>query len=732
MSASALDKLAATQALAQGYYDHRGEFRTFSAEAKAAILQAMGIDTHDQSVVEAAIVRERVTGWRQPLPPVWVQLQGQPMRCELRIPASAATGSIGWQVICENGAVFGAEQQLAPLEVFERGSVDGEDYLKLCLPLSEALPLGYHRLTVSLHAGVTATAVLIVAPPHCYEPPEAAQGHRYWGLAIQLYTLRSADNWGVGDFGDLLDLIRNAAPHRCALLGLNPLHALRPADPRHISPYSPSSRQFLNILYIAVPRVPEFDECEPAQRYVHSEGVQARLRTLRAADHVDYVGVAELKLSVLKLLHGHFRKRHLAADDARAAAFREFVAQRGEALTLHALYDALDRRFSRREQSNWGWPSWPEAYRDPRAAAPQAFLRECAEEVEFFQYAQWLAEQQLVEAQIFAREQGMPLGLYGDVAVGVNPNGAESWSNQALYLHAVSIGAPPDPLALKGQDWGIPPQNPPELVRQAYAPFIAMLRANMRAAGALRLDHVMALCRLWWVPSGFQATDGVYMRYPLDDLLAIVALESLRHHCVVIGEDLGTVPDEMRAAMERYGLYHYKVLLFEKDKHGCFNPPPQYVRRALAAVTTHDLPPLKSWWQAQDIELRVRLHLYPDLRTLAAVRDERDRDRRALMHALADTGLWYRQPHEPLPEYSHALMRAVHLYLGLSNSALLVVQLEELLAMSDPVNVPGTNEEYPNWRRKLSDTAQTMFGRAETQEVLRALERARRGENPNR
>lgn len=731
MSKSALDTLGELQGLGESYYDHRGELRYFSAAAKTALLAAMSYDVHDERAIETAMRAEHRARWQTLLPAVCVVVQGQGVYCELHVPLAALADEVNWRVLCEDGSELSGVTQLGHLEVLDRSRIEDSEFLKLRLPLSEHIPLGYHQLMVALNTAAAESVTLIVTPPRCYEPEIMMQGQRLWGLAIQLYTLRSRHNWGMGDFADLRELIDLAAAQGCALVGLNPLHALRPADPAHISPYSPSSRQFLNVLYIAVPLTPEFAECAPAQRYVQSAAVQARVHALRATPNVDYPGVAELKFTVLKLLHAHFRKRHLAQDTPRAQAFRNYLEMRGETLCLQALYDALDRRFCRQAGSQWGWQSWPEAYRDPYATAPQRFLQEHAEEVEFFQYLQWLAEEQLGEVQTLACAQGMKIGIYGDVAVGVNPNGAESWANQKLYLNAVGIGAPPDPLALKGQDWGIPPQNPNALRAQAYWPFVAMLRGNMRQAGALRIDHVMALCRLWWVPRGFSATEGVYVRYPLADLMGIVALESVRNRCLVIGEDLGTVPDEMREAMERYGLYHYKVLLFEKERDGQFKMPDRYVRHALATVTTHDLPPLKSWWEAQDIALRVSLNLYPDEQARERVSAEREHDRRTLLAALVRNGLWHWEGHEALPAYSQALMRAVHLYLGLSNAALTMVQLEELLGMSDPVNVPGTDGEYPNWQRKLSDPSEVLFKRVEVHEVLNALSRARRGENPN-
>jgi 4-alpha-glucanotransferase len=325
----------------------------------------------------------------------------------------------------------------------------------------------------------------------------------------------------------------------------------------------------------------------------------------------------------------------------------------------------------------------------------------------------------------------MSLGLYGDVAVGVDPNGSEVWSNRHLYVDNVAVGAPPDPLALKGQNWGIPPQNPVELAAQAYQPFIRMLRANMQSAGALRIDHVMTLCRLWWVPRNFEATDGVYVHYPLDDLMKLVALESVRNRCLVIGEDLGTVPDAMRDAMERFALYHYKVLFFEKARDGQFIAPQDYPSRALAVVTTHDLPPFKSWWQSDDIVLREQLHQYPDQATRQQVQREREQDQRLLMQALVCAGLWHWQQHESVPAYSLALARAAYLYAGLSKAALLVVQPEDLLCMIEPVNVPGTSSEHANWQRKLTADLCDTLHQPEVQEIMQAMNKARRSENPN-
>jgi 4-alpha-glucanotransferase len=337
----------------------------------------------------------------------------------------------------------------------------------------------------------------------------------------------------------------------------------------------------------------------------------------------------------------------------------------------------------------------------------------------------------LREAQSIARELGMAIGLYGDVAVGANSAGSETWSNRRLYRQGASVGAPPDALALKGQDWGIPPQDPNELRTQQYQPFIGLIRNNMRYVAALRLDHVMSLYRLWWVPRGLLSKDGTYVHYPLEDLIAIMALESERNACLVIGEDLGTVPEAMTRAMEHYRAYHYKVLLFEQEPSGRFKPPSAYVPTALAVVTTHDLPTLRGWWEEGDLALRDKLDLYPGAEFKAQAHATRASERRELLLALVAEDLWRWSPDQPLPQYSPALARAVHAFLGLSRANVAMIQIEDLIGMSEPVNVPGTDTEHANWQRKVTHDTAEIFARTDARDILAAMNSARRGVNPN-
>jgi 4-alpha-glucanotransferase len=356
--------------------------------------------------------------------------------------------------------------------------------------------------------------------------------------------------------------------------------------------------------------------------------------------------------------------------------------------------------------------------------AANRFAAEHPNEVEFFSYLQWLAHEQLTAAQALTRELEMPIGLYGDYAVGANPSGSETWSDQASYRMGAEIGAPPDPLALKGQGWGIPPQDPCVMEGQRLQSFVHLIRDNMRCYGALRLDHVMSLFRLWWIAAAHPPTEGAYVHYPLNQMLGVLALESAHSACLVVGEDLGVVPDEMRQAMPEYGLYHYKVLLFEKQD-GKFRKPDQFVKRALATVTTHDMPTLRSYWEGRDIELRRRLNLYPSTEVYAEVLLERDRDRLLLLAALQDQGLKPVHPAAPSEPFTADLAQALHLYLARSSTVLVALQIEDLLGMIDPVNVPGTDREYPNWQRKVTADVEDMAMRADFDSYLAAINQAR-------
>jgi 4-alpha-glucanotransferase len=706
-----IERLARLRGIGDAYHDYRGDLRYFSLDTKADLLRAMGCAVDDPRALAWEISRLEAKRFRT-LVPAMAAANGPRIGVDLNISARDFGATFVWTVNLESGETRSGTRSSADCPEVWRGEVDGSWITRRRFDLPLELAPGRHELEVRIGAGSACRCALIVSPPKCYEPPAVQKGRRLWGVAVQLYTVRSRENWGIGDFRDLKELARWLAPRGAGFIGLNPLHALAPADPKRASPYSASSRHFLNVLYIAVPEVAELEQCASARERMLDPGFAARLAALREAPLVDYAGVAALKLEILDLLYREFCSRHLEAGTERATAFRSFVAAGGQLLQMHARFDALDRHFRTTLGTASGWLSWPPEFHDPNSPATLDFAAGHARDVEFFLYLQWLAHEQLAAAQGVARELGMPIGLYGDYAVGTNPAGSETWVDPNGYRLAAEIGAPPDPLALKGQGWGLPPPDPVSMESEHLEGFVRLLHNNMRYYGALRLDHVMSLFRLWWVASGHSPVDGAYVHYPLELLMTALALESARSACVIVGEDLGVVPDEMRRAMPQFGLYHYKVLLFEKDGDR-FKRPDEFLPQALATVTTHDMPTLRSFWEGRDIELRRELKLYPTQELENGVREVREHDRVALLAALADQGLKPAAPASPSEPFSLDLAHALHVYLARSSAILAAIQIEDLLGMTDPVNVPGTDHEYPNWQRKLSAGIEEMSARAD-------------------
>jgi len=683
-----LAQLAARCGILSGYHDVWGHWHALSESTARALLAAMGCDPDDPAAYAARPA---------PLlaPATVVRGDARPLRIPLGPLAPDGPPRLDWQLAAEDGTRHG-------------GTLAAHEARELALDVPPGY--GYHSLVIDGGGRELARTRLIVAPPRCYRPPALEGERRIWGTAVQLYGLRSARNFGIGDFTDLQAVVEAWGAAGAAIFGVSPLHALFPHDPARASPYSPSSRLFCNVLYLDVEAIADFAECAAARERFASAAFQQRLAALRATELVDYPGVAAAKFELLALLYDAFRTRHIARGGERAEAFRAFQARGGQTLRRHALFEALQAHFAAEDPAVWGWPVWPAAYRDPDGAAVRAFAVEHLVRVEYYEYLQWQAELQLAALAARATELGCGIGLYQDLAVSIDRAGAEAWADQADYAAGASVGAPPDDFNPRGQDWGLPPLNPLALDASGYETFIATLRANMRHAGALRIDHVMGLMRLFWVPAGAAPTEGAYVRYPLDALLAILALESVRNRCLVIGEDLGTVPDEVRHALAAAGVLSYRLLWFERDAHGAFKAPADFEREALVAPTTHDLPTLAGWWEGRDLALRGALGHYPDeaLRETQVV--ERVQDRARLLLALQHAGLLPGGAEvDPLatPALTAPLARAIFAWLAATPARVLVAPLDDVVGMVEQANLPGTLDEHPNWRRKLPvDVAQ--------------------------
>ncbi|MEH0689896.1 4-alpha-glucanotransferase [Vibrio cholerae] len=717
---NALKQVAEMARIADSYVSAWGDEAKVEEATILHLLNSLGYDTtNDETLLKSAERKHK----KDVLDPVTVVRDGDPFEVALNLGASARESEFSWRLDTEQGEVL--EGYLQSQIVRDERSEGGP----LVFALPNDLAWGYHKLTiVRKRRKAPYEATLIVTPRACYKQESILSGKKMWGPSVQLYTLRTQHNWGMGDFGDLKQLVADIASRGGDFVGLNPIHSLFPANPEGASPYSPSSRRWLNILYIDVSSVPEFALSVEAQQQVGSAQFQQRLQKARESHWVNYSEVAELKLSVLPLLFAEFKKRHLDKNTERAQQFLSFVEEGGDSLLHQAAFDALHSELHAKDSNVWGWPVFPEQYRHFDNSAVQTFIKQNQDKVHLYMYLQWVADTQINEAQALAEEKGMSVGLYRDLAVGVADSGAETWADNGNLILDASIGAPPDVLGPLGQNWGLPPLNPQVLQATGYDAYVKLLRANMKHCGALRIDHVLGLLRLWWIPKGENATKGAYIYYPVQDMLAILALESHRHQCSVIGEDLGTVPDEIVELLRDAGVHSYKVFFFEtSEEDGGFISPKHYAEQSMSALCTHDMPTLRGFWHCDDLKLGKELGLYPNEAQLQGLFADRLECKQGILdsvawHGYLPEGVGRDAQYVPMDSY---LAEALQLHVAAGSSTLLSVQLEDWLEMDKPVNIPGTVNEYPNWRRKLSMNLDEVFANDGVNRIARKLTEVR-------
>lgn len=680
-SPSALEQLASRYGIKVQFEDALGHVVRVKPETIQLLLASMGVDVAGDDDAQAALEQFDQQAAGRALPPTVVVVP-QNGSCTLQLNAGNRSGSLAWQVELEDGGKLAGTLELA-----DAPASDGK--MALGLP---GIPPGYHHLRLP---ELGAETHLIVSPGRCWLPEPSANGH--WGIAVQLYLLRSATNWGIGDFSDLRALVEMVGPRGCAVIGLNPLHQMFLDDPEAASPYSPATRLFLNPLYIDVPAVPEFRRFDAAQALVASPEFQQRLAQCREAELVDYAAATALKLEALRVVYQSFTG---TAPAERQEAFARFRAEKGQALERASLFQALRQHFSGDPDVGADWRQWPEDLQTPDSERAGEFARQHQAEIDFQCFLQFLADEQLALAAAEARRQNMAIGLYRDLAVGCDASGAETWANPAAFLQRTLVGAPPDIFNPAGQNWGLPPFDPVALQQEGYRSFAELIRANMGHAGGLRIDHVMGLARLYCIPEGKSSAEGAYVSFPLDDLIGVLALESQRHQCLVVGEDLGTVPPGFRETLMAANILSYRVLFFEQDFNtGIFLAPDTYPELALAVTGSHDLPTLEAWWAAEDLALKDSLGLYGSPEETASQQERRARERENIVMAFAQAGLFDETPR--VAELSAELFaQTAHRFLGMTRSMLLATQLDDITRDVAPVNIPGTSTEHPNWRRK--------------------------------
>lgn len=566
---------------------------------------------------------------------------------------------------------------------------------------------GYHRIEFG-----EMQATLAVAPPKCLTISDLTSGERVLGLAAQVYGLCSCGDCGIGDMSGVIALARAAARLRADALALSPMHALFSADPAHYSPYSPSSRLFYNPLH-----------ADPAA--IFNQATLAKARTdlppeaeaMEDVTLIDWPRSSRLKMTVFRRLYDDFLANDLSVNlpTAMATDFRKFRSEQGWRLACHAIFETLHAARLKRNAYDWNWREWSPEWRDAQSPAVRSFADQNEREILFHIFLQWIAERSMVQAQQKAVEAGMRIGLIADLAVGINTGGSEAWGSQDDVLTDLRIGAPPDLFNSSGQNWGLTTFSPRALLSGGFAPFIATLRASLRHAGGVRIDHVMGLMRLWVIPRGAKATDGAYLSYPLADLLRLTALESLRHRAIIVGEDLGTVPAGFPKRLAATGIHGMSVMWFERSRTR-FAPPRKWPTQTVAMTTTHDLPTVAGWWRGRDLEVR---HACGFIRDPAKEKAARKNDRKALWKAFGAAKVAAGDP--PPPQQSAAAVDAAIKFIAQTPSHLALVPLEDALALEDQPNLPGTIDEQPNWRRRYPAKAGSLLDPPPVSHRLRTL-----------
>lgn len=674
MSEGALREFARRAGIANDWIDASGRPQRVAVDALKRILSALGLpaSTPAELAKSQRSLHERTAGVALPV------LVTAKVDKSFRLPMRGASGDVAAEIAFEEGG-------------HEPVTLRAEEDALVVPPIART---GYHRLRFA-----DREVPLAIAPPRCLTIADVAKGERLWGTAVQLYSLKRAGDDGIGDTTSLRRFARSAAHHGADAIALSPTHSLFPANPAHFGPYSPSNRLFLNPLY-----------ADPADSL---DGLKAAplQPLLDDAPLIDWVGTARAKYDYLRRVFDEL-------PAGAIPAFEDFVREGGARLHEQALFEAAHAYWSAAAEPRLNWHDWPADWRGPANDAVSRFAAANEKEIRYHLFLQWIAARSFARAQAEARDAGMRIGMIADLAIGMDAAGSHAWGRPSDLLTGLSVGAPPDLFNPAGQNWGLVGFSPRALVDTGFEPFLATLRANLRYAGGVRIDHAMGLMRLWLIPHGSSAAEGAYLSYPLEDMLRLLALESHRHRAVIIGEDLGTVSPEFRVSLREAGVGGMDVLWFQR--HGQdFQPPSSWRHDAVALTTTHDLPTVAGWWRGADIEMRHKLGLAAENEV-----EDRARDRRLLWQAFTAEGA---APAEmPAPEQADVAVDAALAFVARSPSPLMLAPIEDLLALAEQPNLPGTIDEHPNWRRRLPLAADALLEQPQVATRIKILARSRK------
>ena len=687
LSDPALGELADRFGISTQFYDWKGRHTQVGEQTVIAILAEFGVDASTPERARAAAQRVRDDHWRRIVQPCVVLRAGQEGRVDVHVPAGAP---VSLRIVGEDG------NDHLPWQVDNWNPdrpIDGRMIGEATFGIPGNLPLGYHELVVTIgthdvdgseaDGGIhtTATSTIIVTPNRVGLPRRMGAS-RVWGYAAQLYSVRSHHSWGLGDLTDLADLCTWSASQGAGYLLTNPLHAAEVTGRMEPSPYLPSSRLFVNPIYIRPELIAEYHDLDQ-----YDASLIESLRTTTLDDDpqalLDRDRTWQAKSQALELIH------RVDMSASRRMAFTAFRVARGRRLEDFATWCLLS------ELHGSDWHDWPAELHDPHGAAVARVRREHADRIDFHMWLQWIADQQLSTAQSSGTDAGMPVGLICDLAVGVNGSGADAWMLNGLFAREMNVGAPPDPFNQAGQDWGQPPMRPDVLEQMAYAPLREMVSSALRHAGGVRIDHIMGLFRLWWVPKGLGPRHGAYVRYNHEAMVGVVALEAYRAGALVIGEDLGTVEPWVRDHLAARGILGTSIMWFETGPDGWPRQPQQWREHAMSSVTSHDLPPTSSYLRGDHVELRDRLGLLTE--SVDEERENARRERETWLASLRQQGVLEADEDDP-----EQVTLAMHTLLTRTPSKVINATLTDAVGDPRTQNLPGTEDEYPNWRVPLS------------------------------
>ncbi|MBX7472566.1 4-alpha-glucanotransferase [Streptomyces sp. MAG02] len=687
LSDPALGELADRFGISTQFYDWKGRHTQVGEQTVVAILAEFDVDASTPERARAAAQRVRDDHWRRIVQPCVVLRAGQEGRVDVHVPAGAP---VSLRIVGEDG------NDHLPWQVDNWNPdrpIDGRMIGEATFGIPGNLPLGYHELIVTIgthdadgsaaDGGIhtTATSTIIVTPNRVGLPRRMGAS-RVWGYAAQLYSVRSHHSWGLGDLTDLADLCTWSASQGAGYLLTNPLHAAEVAGRMEPSPYLPSSRLFVNPIYIRPELIAEYHDLGQ-----YDASLIESLRTTTLDDDpqalLDRDRTWQAKSQALELIH------RVDMSASRRMAFTAFRVARGRRLEDFATWCLLS------ELHGSDWHDWPAELHDPHGAAVARVRREHADRIDFHMWLQWIADQQLSTAQSSGTDAGMPVGLICDLAVGVNGSGADAWMLNGLFAREMNVGAPPDPFNQAGQDWGQPPMRPDVLEQMAYAPLREMVSGALRHAGGVRIDHIMGLFRLWWVPRGLGPRHGAYVRYNHEAMVGVVALEAYRAGALVIGEDLGTVEPWVRDHLASRGILGTSIMWFETGPDGRPKQPQQWREHAMSSVTSHDLPPTSSYLRGDHVELRDRLGLLTE--SVDEGRENARRERETWLASLRQQGVLEADEDDP-----EQVTLAMHTLLTRTPSKVINATLTDAVGDPRTQNLPGTEDEYPNWRVPLS------------------------------